>query len=335
MKSLNFSGIASCTSMPCITISMNTNTSVNEPDNHYTELSRLADQARLLVLEKTDTPEGTCVLEKLKSLPDRVPVDQESESISIFLSETLKEILYSPWPVPRNRVQVGDRFDLRPLIEISNNYCEYDLLVLHYKGVRLLHAKNHKVTGEVKNSVFPVTTGLEFLRPSKMPSITEGQKELFDQLDEQLIARFNKTKVRYVIAASKNIHANYIATARFHSLYLAHITFAGGLSHHALATAAWTELLYIKDKERHHMVDMVAQLAAEGKALTEIHEILAAARGGRGDVLVIDWGKKLTEEEDAVYCEIIWHVIKHKGRVVMAKTSELGSMGSIALKLCY
>lgn len=337
MRPANLNTVASYTGRPCITISMNAELQANKPDYRSTELSRLADQAKFLVQEKANVPEGSELLKKLETLPKEIPLDQEGGSISVFLSDGVREILYSPWPVPQNHVQVAEHFDLRPMIEASNNRCEYELLVLNPKGIRLLHGINDKITGEVKDSHFPITSGLEgFSRHGKnKDDALAGHQALFDRLDKELIARFNKTKVRYVIAAKDAMYNRYMANARFQSLYPAHIAYRGSLSQHAMAAAAWAELLVITDKRRRQMVEMVARLAMHGQAVTSLPAILDAARNGKGDVLVIDKGAQLTEEQEELFCDIIWHVIRHKGKVLLAEAAEMVPLGSIALKLCY
>ena len=337
MRPANLNTVASYTGNPCITILMNAELQANKPGYRRTELSRLVDQARFLIQEKANVPEGSELLKKLETLPNEIPLDQEGGSISVFLSDGVGEILYSPWPVLQNHVQVAEHFDLRPMIEASNNRCEYELLVLHPKGIKLLHGINDKITGEVKDSHFALTSGPEsFSRHEKnKDEALAGQQALFDRLDKELIARFNKTRVRYVIAAGGAMYNSYMANARFQSLYPAHIAYHKSLSQHAMAAAAWAELLEIADKHRRQMVEMVTRLVTQGQAVTSLPAILDAARNGNGDVLVIDKGAQLTEEQEALYCDIIWHVIRHKGKVLLAEAAELGPLGSIALKLCY
>lgn len=336
MRPIDLNSVASYTGRPCITISMNTGLRANKPDYRYTELSRLADQAKFLVQEKADVIEDSGILQKLEALPGETPLEQETGSISIFLSDNVREILYSPWPVPQNHVQVAEHFDLRPLVEAVNNYCEYGLLVLYPKGVRLLHAVNDEITGEAKDNFFPMAPpAVEAAEGNKDKDVQAGLDTLFDRIDKELIARFNKTRVSYVIAASHTDYNNYISKARFMSLYPAHIAFTRGLSQKALATAAWAELLAIKDKHRRQMVAMVGRLAEHGQTVTSLPQIMSAAREGRGDVLVMDKSVQLTDEQEAQYCDIIWHVIRHRGKVLMAEAGELGLPGSIALKLSY
>lgn len=333
MRTTNLNSVASYTGRPCITISMNTDLQANKPDYRHTELSRLADQAKFLVQEKAGVAEGSDILQKLETLPNEIPLDQQGGSISVFLSEGVREILYSPWPVPQNHVQVAEHFDLRPMVEAGNNHCEYEILVLHHKSIRLLHGINDKITGEVRDGIFPLTPAQEGEKDKNAE--LAGQQALFDRLDKELIARFNKTKVRYVVAAGREVYSSFMAKARFQSLYPAHITYTSGLSQHTMAAAAWAELMEVNDKHRRQMVEMVVRLAGQGQAVTALPEILSAARDGRGDVLVVDKGAQLTDEQEALYCDIIWHIIRHKGKVLMADASELGPLGPIALKLCY
>lgn len=327
METVDFKGIASHKGTPCVTISMNTAAPCTAPDHCATELARLAAQAGFMVQERADLPEGTTVPEKLHLLPAEVAIHHEFGSMSIFLSEGIREVLYSPFPVPQNRVQVSDRFDLRPLIEVSNNFCDYNILLLHHKGVRLFHVQNDKVLSEAKDGFFPLIPGSKTGLPKDLPS-------LFDSLDKELITRFNASRLRYVIVSSSDIYSRYMQAAHFASLYPAHITLTADHSHHTLASAAWSELLSQKDKLRAHLIAMVKELAATGGTLTALRDIVPASQQGRGDILVVDQNATLNQEEEKTYCDIIWNVVKHRGKVLFAQAGEMDTLGSIAMKLC-
>ncbi|AWH86380.1 hypothetical protein HYN59_15245 [Flavobacterium album] len=327
METIDFKGIASHRGTSCVTISMNTAAPCTTPDHCATELARLAAQAGVMIQEGADLPGDTTVPEKLQLLPAEVAIHHEFGSMSIFLSEGVREVLYSPFPVPQNRVQVADRFDLRPLIEVSNNFCDYNILLLDHKGVRLLHAQNDKVLSETKDGFFPLV-------PGSSPGLPKDIPGLFDSLDRELITRFNTSRLRYVIAASPAMYSRYMQAARFASVYPAHITLKAGHSYHNIANAAWSELLSRKDKLRAHLIAMVKDLAGTGGALTVLPDILEASQQGRGDILVVDHDAAITPEDEKIYCDIIWNVVKHRGKVLFGQAGEMGTLGSIAMKLC-
>ena len=61
----------------------------------------------------------------------------------------------SSWPTLQNTVHVAESFAVKPLIKDFNRTEEYLILLLSQSGVRLFHAINDTISGEIKNDDFP------------------------------------------------------------------------------------------------------------------------------------------------------------------------------------
>lgn len=338
MKKRIFNPVAFVRSAPCITITMNTPGYQSDNSRFLTELDRLTDQARFLVLEKYSTIPVTPILKKLNALSGQISFEDHLKSLTIYVSESTTEVLFSIWPVAHNRVQVSDRFDIRPVVAVSNNTQDYNILLLSHKEVKLLRAINDRVLNEIKQNIFPITKGLKYLVPH-FKSRNAGQEkklhDFFSNIDSELIRLYNSSGVRYIVAASGDNYERFCGAARFASLYMGHIPLSNDLTYKNLAAEAYTIIQRLQKKQRLAQVRIMEEFIAKGQALTGYREIARAAREGRGDLLIVNDYAKLPDEDEDLVCEAVWDVVSRHGEVTLAEQDEAGTIGVMALKLKY
>lgn len=323
---------------PCVTITMNTPGCQSNNSQLETELNRLTDQAKFLVLEKYHSTPLNPILEKLNALPGSVSFADHLKSITVYLSESATEILSSMWAVPHNRVQVADRFDIRPLVAISNNTQEYNILLLSHKKVKLLNAVNDVVHHELKQGIFPITKGLNYLAPHFKSADSTQEKNLrdfFSDIDSDLIRLYNASGVHYIVAAADDNYERFSEVIRFASMYWGHIPLSNDLTNKNLAAEAWALIENLQKQQRLAQVKLMQDLISSGEALTTHDQIRKAAQQGRGDLLIVNDQAKLPDQEEDIVCEAVWDVISNHGQVTLAEQDEAGSIQTMALKLKY
>ncbi|KGO95084.1 hypothetical protein Q766_02985 [Flavobacterium subsaxonicum WB 4.1-42 = DSM 21790] len=338
MKNINLHTIIHATTAPCITISMNTPLCQADDTKLKVELESLLDQAKYLVLEKFNKMPLNAILEKINTLYQDIDLNSTSKSITIYLSENIKSVVKSIWPVAHNTVQVSDKFDLRPLIPIITNFKEYHILVLSRQGVKLLYARNDQVINEVKDKTFPVLEGAAYFAPGFQPLDESSQHhldEFLNNLDKALIELYNSTGLHYVIISTATNYDRFIKAARFKSIYCAYVPLSGDHTHHTLAASAWNALLLLQKQKKESRIELMKGLIKNGRAITAKREILNAARNGKGDLLVINKDAAFNGDEEGACCEMVWNVINKKGDVILADQNEMQSIGNMALKLKY
>lgn len=340
MKKYALKNIANFISIPCITISMNTPGCQFDHSQFKIELERLIDQSKFLVLEKYA---GTGIsidslLKRLARLAKEISFDEHLKSLTVFLSGSICEIIPSMWPVAHNKVQVNDRFDIRPLLAIVNNTEEYHVLLLSHKKVRLFYAVNDKVVNEVRNGTFPVTKSLTFLRPHfKCFNTAEetGFNQFLSDIDKALIKLYNATEIRFVVVSSYENFERYMASVIFSSIYLGHVPISNDMSRATIGLASWELMQKFLKQGRCHSVKVMQEMIMQGMALTATDAIVVASRQGKGDVLILNEDIQLPEKEEELISEAVWNVVSKHGKVVLARQDEVESIGSHVLKLKY
>ena len=122
--------IADEKSEPCVSISLNTHRT--HPDNlsDAVELKKLLKEAEERVIAEYGKRPVTQLLEKIEGLADEIDSNHNLDSLHIFLSNTTKEIVKSPWPIQKNIVHISDRFSIKPLIKLMNRTESYLILLL-------------------------------------------------------------------------------------------------------------------------------------------------------------------------------------------------------------
>ena len=340
MKKSRINSIAYVKSIPCITISMNTAGHQSDNTQFRIELERLVNQAKSLLLEKYSNLgiQTTTVLKRLDAILTEISFDNHLKSLNIFISASIKEIVMSIWPVAHNRVQVADRFDIRPLVTIYNNTEEYHILLLSPKKIRLFYAINNKIVLEVKDDIFPVTKNLKFLLPnlkSSSPQEKEALSKFHGNIDKALIKLYNVTGMRYVIISSQDNYDRFMEFVLFSSIYAGHVPISNNLRKANIASETWIVIQRLQQEEKRKSIKLMQELLAKGKALKDTTAIVNAARCGKGDLLIINQDAKIDEQQEDLICEVVWDVISKRGNVVLVSEEEAKSCDTISLKLKY
>ena len=334
MKKIEYYPLASVCGVPCVSISMNISHGQNTTALLHLELDRLLVQAKFLLLEKFGKTHTSHIIEKLESLSKELSFDSDLKNVTIFVSETVREVIWSVWTPPCNKVTVMDRFDLRPLIAAYKSFEAYVIVVLSPQKVKLLHACDDKVLHEIKAGIFPITDGLDLLSKHFTPSNSGEEvrvRDFYSGLDNGLIKIYNSAGMRYVIASSQLHYDRFIDTARFRSIYAAHIPLTNDKTNHTMASLAWEALLRLHAVEDAKRISRMKELIAQGKAITDYDEIVKAAKAGKGDLLLLS-NMEMSEQDEAT-CLLVWNVIHHKGRVLLVDEEQLQTVGGIEIAM--
>ncbi|MNK30930.1 hypothetical protein D3C87_493530 [compost metagenome] len=334
MKKKAIPSIAYISGMPCVTISMNTPLHSNNYSELEQELKRLVQKALALVLEKYGNLSLTTMREKIDKTAQQIDFSKPLKSVTLFVSENVQQVLPSLWEVPQNRVWVADYFDIRPLISVCNTSEEYFIIRLDHKHVRLYHAFNNTIVEEIKDVIYPMVIPLAVIQALKSNKMENKiSVAFFDDMDRQLIRRYNLADMRYVIAGSPISYNRFIQHVRFRFIYAGFIPASTEMALEKLAIKSWEILLKQQKKEIRQKVALIRSLISNGNILTRYSEILDAARQGKGELLLINEDVAIKEEQGDVSCEIVWDVIKHRGKVIFTGREEMDGIAPMALKL--
>jgi len=358
MKREMLEKLAAEKSSPCVTISMNTHRT--SPDNllDIIGLKNLLKEAHDRVVNEFGKRPAGDLLEKMDHLENEIDVNYNLESIHVFLSNSTKEIVRSSWPVSKNTVNVSETFAVKPLIKIFNRTKDYLIMVLSQSEVRLLHAVNDSVLDEIKNDDFPFAKNPHFMKENENSSdgkhVDNLVREFFNTIDKAVIKVHKENKMKVVVICTENNWSRLMQVADSPSVYYgyANINY-NNTANHTLAADAWPIVNSIQRKGRAEAISEMQEAVGQGRVITDLSEILRAAKEGRGELLIthddFHQAVRMTGEFsfelvtdvtlpdviDDISSDIAWEVISKKGRVIFTDQEALKTLGSIVLKVRY
>ena len=345
---------------PSVSISINTHRT--HPDNLQDAivLKNALKEAEERILNDFDKKDITTLLEKINQVENEVDVNQNLESLHIFLSENHQEIIRSSVEIPQNRVAVDNHFLIRPLLKTTAKTQEYLILFLSQNNTRLFEAENDSIVEEIKNEDFPfgenpnIVVGNEAKSDGK--KVDAIIKEHFNVVDKALLGVHNQTGLNCVVITTENNYSLLLEVANKPDVYKGYVVADYNNSKpHQLAENAWP---LIEEKMKQHKlqkIEEVKEAVGNGTVLTELQDIYKAAIDGRGELLVVhqDFSKPVrmtgersfevvTEEQineadviDDITTNIAWEVISKNGDVVFTTQEEIKDLGDIVLKTRY
>lgn len=351
--------LATETSTPCVSISLNTHRT--HPDNARDAivLKNLIRDARERVLTEFGKREVANILQHLDAIPGEIDINHNLDSLHIFISEQTKEVVRSPWPTPEDIVRMDDTFAIRPLIKAYNRSEEYFILLLSQSGVHLYETLNDAVTGEVRNADFPIKENRHYLtdelKGSDPKAVDNMVREFLNRVDKAAVRAAQENSAQCVVICTDDNYSKLMQVADRPGVYLgyASINYNNTAPHH-IAAQAWQIVLENQRARKSQAIGEVQAAVSQGKVLTDLQSIYQAAREGRGDLLIAhqdyaqpvriagEFTLELVDDPttpgviDDITSSIAWEVMSKKGRVVFVpQQDEMNSLGPIALKVRY
>lgn len=349
--------LASERSNPCVTISMKTHRTSPGNQQDVIEFKNLIKEA----FEKVQIEFGKNIaddlLKKIKILQEQIDFTSNLESLHLFLSNSTSEIVRSSWSTCQNTVVVAENFEVRSLIKEFNRTEEYLILTLTQSGIRLFHAINDRVVGEIKNDDFPfemsphIETEHDNISDSKR--LDNLAREYFNNIDKAVVRFHNKSTLNVVVICTKDNYTYLMQVADYPAVYLGHSDINNKSDNHSVAKDAWPVVHMAQQQQRLELIKEMKEAIGLHKVLTDLSAILQAAKEGRGDLLIVQEDFKqavrmtgeysfdlvndntLTGIIDDITSEIAWEVISKKGRAIFTDLEEFKILGNFALKVRY
>lgn len=350
--------IATEKNIPCVSISLNTRRTHPDNGSDTEGLSNLLKEAEERVITLFGKNSVKELLGKISKIKDEIDSRHNLESLHIFLSNSTKEIIKSPWPIKENAVHISDCFSMKPLIKMFNRTESYLILLLSQSGVKLLHAMNDRIVSEIKNEDFPLIRNLNNLshndRSQDDKKVDSMVREFLNVVDKAVVKMCNETQMNCVVISTEDNYNRLLQVADNPSIYLGntHIN-NNNVSDSTIASEAWRVVNILQKQSRTKAITEMQDAAGQGKVITDLFEIYKAVKEGKGDLLIthddFQQSVKMTGEfsfdlvDDAspadviddISSEIAWEVISKKGRAIFTNQEEIRELGDIALKVRY
>jgi hypothetical protein len=350
--------LASERNTPCVTISMNTHRTFPDNAQDIVGLKNLLNEAKDRLISEFGKRSISELLEKIENLEEEIEIDYNLDSLHIFLSNSTKEIIKSPWQTPKNIVQIADSFAIKPLIKVFNRTEEYLILLLSQSGVKLLHAINDAILKEIINDDFPfvenphVVNNREKLSDSKQ--IDNMVREYFNEVDKAVVKVHKETSMNCVVVSTKDNYSLLMQVADKPSIYQGYTSINyKDTSNNTIAKDSWQIVHSLQKQRRTDAIKEMQEAIGQGKVITDLGEIYKAAKQGRGDLLIthndFHQAVKMKDELsfdlvvdvtmpgviDDITSEIAWEVISKKGRAIFTNQEEIRTLGDIVLKVRF
>ncbi|MCD7973036.1 MAG: hypothetical protein LUG18_10310 [Candidatus Azobacteroides sp.] len=344
---------------PCITISFNTHRIHPDTDMDAIMLKNLLKEAESRVIEEYGKEKNLeSLLKRMAEIPEEIDVRHNMDSLHIFLSDKTKEIIRLAWFTYEDKVHIGDRFDVRPLIKAYNRSEEYLIALLSQGGVHLYDAFNDGIISEIKNNDFPFGENPHFVmngtERSNAKLVDDLIKEFYNDVDKALIRVHEATGLKCVLICLEENYSFLMQVADKPAIYLGYADIDYNRTQtHYIAKQAWEVVKVWQHILRIEAINEVKEAISSGKVLTDLQEIYQAAIDGRGDLLVVNENftqpVTMIDERtfslvddphqpgviDDILSNIAWEVLSKNGRVFFTVEEDMGELGNFALKVRY
>jgi len=343
---------------PCVTISLNTHRT--QPDNQKDGilLKNLVNEAERRIKEEYNKREVAPLLEKLKKIPQEINNCCSLDSLHIFLSNDVKEIIKTAWPVHEDRTDIGNSFNVRSLIKACNRHEEYLILLLSQGGSHLYEALNDRILKEIRNDDFPFEENPHYATDSEKKSdarlMDDLVKEYFNTVDKALVRVCRDTNLSCVAICTEDNYSRLMQVADVPAIYIGYAPADyNNTEPHQLAKQGWEIIKQQMLQERAQAIEEMKAAISESKVLTDLQEIYRAALDGRGEMLIVyeDFiqpvimidernfeitnNLSLPHVVDDITGPIVWEVLSKGGRVYFTSQEQLKELGEIVLKVRY
>lgn len=342
----------------CVTISLNTHRT--HPDNAKDAIvvKNLLKEAKDRVISEFEKRPASSLLENLEAVETEIDNNHNLESMHIFISNDIKEVVKSTWPVPADTVHISNSFAIRPLIKAYNRSEEYILLVVSQSGVNAYEALNDSVRYEFKNDDFPFSESgfynTHHDKGSDAKHVDDLVREFLNRVDKAVGKIVEQTGLHCVVLCTEDNYSRLMQVADKPSVYHGYAAIDyNKMAPHQIVQQSWEMIKELQSTRRTTAIGEMKEAVAHGKVLTDLQEIFQAATDGRGDLLIVQQNfaqpVQMTGERnfewvtdasmpgviDDITSTIAWEVLSKNGRVIFTSQEDLSELGEIVLKTRY
>lgn len=277
----------------------------------------------------------------------------QGQGLALFVAPQFFEGFRLAAPVSE-RVRVGPAFRLLPLVAQGEGNPTFYILALSQNSVRLLESTAHGVS---EIAVPGLPSGMEQALPEAEPdrvrgvhsvgalgAIAHGQgteadydkralERYFRAVDDAVVARLRGRVQPLVLACVEYYVPMYHAVSRCPSLWQAAVVGSPERrSAKELHDAAWPLVAGHFAQQAEQAVARYREAAGTGRTVTTPEDVLAAARDGKVDTLLLD-AVQAASSDDEVLEQAVAETVRRSGTVLdVGATAELGTVAAAVLR---
>jgi len=281
------------TSECCVTIIIRTHPDFPDNEKDPIELKNAIREAGQRLHTEYDKQLADSIAEKINKLAESIDLNQNSESLALFVNEKIAKSVRLPIKVSK-RVVIDKTFMLRPLIRAIQREAGYYVLTLSREKARLIEALNGKLTKEFEDN-FPMTNTFDVpvaggtaQLPIEMDSLV---REFFINVDKQLNEIEKQHPLPVIICTDGSNYAEYFSIAQRKELIAGH--FDGNRDNEKakqIIEEVWPLMQKIHAEKNHGRLSELSAAISAGNLVTGIDEIWRAIGERRGRTLFVKQG---------------------------------------------
>ncbi|SEW49790.1 AOC03_06830 family ribosome hibernation factor [Chitinophaga arvensicola] len=336
---------------PAVTILLSTHRT--HPDNKQDpiQLKKLTTEAETRLYELYDKREVWPVLDKIKAAEAEINHDYNLESLAIFANTDGVQVFKLPIATT-DRVVIGDRFEIRPLLKAWQQQEHYYILTIAKQKIRLLEAYNDTLIREINNADFPLANQYFTTDPMKLQQdaiVDDLLKEYFNVADKKFKPYYHENPLPVILLGDTKSIAYYQEQMDIKNIVIATApgSYDDTTAHEILKVTFPLIQQHMADKQQGDLNDIEAAQSKQ-KVLNDLGDIYRAAEAGAAETLyleknyffqgaidngtIAESGKPGAEDVSLV---VIDTVLSKGGKVVFMDENTLNAYQGIALVTRY
>lgn len=355
---------------PCVSVIMPTHPLASDHNLDDIELKKIFSKAKDLVYAKCGKKNGgEEVLEKLKVLSENIPLSVKGRGIGLFVSPNVSQLVSFPFSV-REKVVVGNNFEVRDVIYLADSLITYYVLLINDKELKLFEGSGEELK-LVKNIDFPAhfiddyeyahtslgsSYGYSLKSTEKDKSVVKEQRfYTFLKLADQKLAKLLADNTPLIISGSVKELSTFKKVSINYKSVVGKIN--GNYNHeniHKLGELSFEKIRAHQLFEEDATLKRLENAKAKKLAVTEIENVWSAAMEGKGMILLVEKDFAvtgyITEDKSTLFLsppdgdyeiitdavdDVMELVLNKKGKVIIVDNNKLKDFGGIAMILRY
>lgn len=233
-----------CKDSICVVLSLPTHRSFPENKQDDILLKNLTVEAEKNLIHKHGKRDTIKIVEILQNIPDTIKSDYNLDSLHVFVSDSVFEVIRLPLKMTTSEVIISNHFDTNYVQKFLDESKEYLILVLGQGGVHIYNALNDHIINEVRNEDFPFAENRHYIthadKASDGKKLDHGVKEYFNHVDKAVQSLSRSSGLKTVVVSTPRNYQHMMAVADNKESYLAHTKINyNDISLHSISSTAW------------------------------------------------------------------------------------------------
>lgn len=207
----------------CLSISLPTHRTFPDNKQDVVLLKNLMTEAETNLINRFGKREVNEIVNKLQSVPDEINENHNLDSLHIFISKNVLEIIRLPLSIKISEVIINESFNEFYISKALQLYKEYLVLVLTQNGPKLFDAMRDTLVTEIQNDDFPFEENNLYLTHSDKASdskqVDNLVREYFNRVDKAIQKEYNSNGLPVVVIGTPRNYQHLLQVSDNKNIY--------------------------------------------------------------------------------------------------------------------